>query len=735
MENKLYVGRKTKIIIIIAMVLFTLLCIMFIFSATENLESEKRQYLSEVSKQNVKGIEDHVEGDMRNLESISVFVGAHDVFDVSHALPILKVEADKNEFKRMGIAFSDGMCITTDDEKFDVSSRDWFQKAIAGENAIDAPLKDIVDEQFIVVMSTPIVHKGEVVAVLFAVESEDGYRDILQGESFGGEGYSYMINREGKPIVKTTHENSAGNYNNLFNIMRVIPENNQAVDELQEDVKAGKDGSIKFLKQGQLRIASYTKTDVNDWYVVSVVPTEVISKYAQRLVYQISIAVVSMMIFALLGGYIISRIYGKSQKALAEIAFKDQLTGHDNWNKFTLDCNELFQNENFLGYALVQFDVNDFKVFNDVYGYEIGSELLQHIGKLLEEECKDDEHWTRISMDHFIMLVKYTTDESITDRIDIISQNVEKFIKHYHIELSFGIYKVTDFELPVSAMNDKASLARLAIKKAPRNSNYSFFSEAIRWRIAWEREIETSFSKAIADKEFQVFLQPKYSFKDPRVVGAEALVRWFKPDQKMVTPDNFIPLLEKNGKIKILDLYVFEEVCILLNKWNRELPISVNFSRVDFKQNDLEEQLLVIMKKYNINPKLLEIEITESAVIDELENLKKAILNLKEIGLLVSIDDFGSGYSSLNTLRNLNIDVVKLDKGFLDETLEEEKGKIIIKNLLIMAKELSLVTVAEGVETEEHVEFLLEAGCDIAQGYFYAKPLNVKDFETLINMG
>ncbi|MEG1931425.1 MAG: bifunctional diguanylate cyclase/phosphodiesterase, partial [Anaerovorax sp.] len=477
------------------------------------------------------------------------------------------------------------------------------------------------------------------------------------------------------------------------------------------------------------RIASYTKTHINGWYVVSVVPTAVVSQYAKKLIYQISIAVVVMIFVALAGICWIAKFYRESQEKLERIAFEDPLTGHCNLNKFTLECEDLFEKAHTNSYAILQFDVNNFKGINDVYGYEKGNQLLQYIGHVVNDELQGGEYWARLSTDQFICLVQYESDSSIIQRIAVISERVKNFIGDYHVELTFGIYQVKNMKLSVSSMNDKASLARLEIKKGERSCNYNFYSESIKKRIAWERDIESSFSKGIGEKEFQVFLQPKYAFRGGEIVGAEALVRWRKPGNLLVTPDKFIPILEKNGRIIKLDLYMFEEVCSLLDKWQCNLPISVNFSRVDFKQNDLEDQLLAITKKHHVNPKLLEIEITESAVIDELELLKKTILKLKSVGFIVSIDDFGSGYSSLNTLRNLDIDAIKIDRGFLDETLEEEKGKKIIKNLLIMAKELSLVTVAEGVETKEQADFLIEAGCDIAQGYYYAKPMPIEDFK------
>lgn len=257
-------------------------------------------------------------------------------------------------------------------------------------------------------------------------------------------------------------------------------------------------------------------------------------------------------------------------------------------------------------------------------------------------------------------------------------------------------------------------------------------------RTSVEEEIEKDMELALINQEFKVYLQPKYSLDTEQIVGAEALVRWIHSTKGIIPPDKFIPLFEKNGFIKQLDFYIFEEVCSVQKKWGEnnialeDIPISVNLSRIHMNESRLTLKLGEIIKQYGIEAKCLEIELTESAILDNIDSLIRIIEDIKKAGFAVSMDDFGSGYSSLNLLKDLLVDILKIDKEFLGEGGDDYRGKVILSNIIHMAKELKLITVAEGVETKEQVEFLKEVGCNIAQGYYYAKPMPISDFEKLM---
>jgi EAL domain-containing protein (putative c-di-GMP-specific phosphodiesterase class I) len=261
----------------------------------------------------------------------------------------------------------------------------------------------------------------------------------------------------------------------------------------------------------------------------------------------------------------------------------------------------------------------------------------------------------------------------------------------------------------------------------------SYFDDAARGRLLVEEEIEKSMNEALINDEFQVFLQPKYTAKEETITGAEALVRWFGSSGNSISPGFFIPVFEKNGFITKLDYYMLRKVCALLREWLDKgytpLPISVNISRLHFANPNLADIINDIVDKYNVPHNLIELELTESAFLQNKQALIKTVIILRRYGFLVSMDDFGAGYSSLNSLKDLPLDVVKLDGELFRMTDEIERGLTVIRNTITMAKDLHMKVVAECIETREQVEFLCTVGCDIIQGYYFAKPMPAEQFE------
>ena len=248
-------------------------------------------------------------------------------------------------------------------------------------------------------------------------------------------------------------------------------------------------------------------------------------------------------------------------------------------------------------------------------------------------------------------------------------------------------------------------------------------------------EIEAEMEQALQQRQFVMYLQPKFSLETGEIVGAEVLTRWLHPKKGMIKPDDFIPLFERNGFIIKLDEYMWEEACKAIHSWQqqgrRQFPVSVNVSRYHIYNRNIEQVLNNLLKKYELTPGALSLEITETMFFDNQNELYFLLNHLQQMGFRLEVDDFGSGYSSLNMLRNVPVDVLKIDKGFLDDTLNSEKGKIVIRHTIAMAKALQLQIIAEGVETEEHVRFLKNSQCDIAQGYYFAKPMPLEEFNKL----
>ncbi len=281
-------------------------------------------------------------------------------------------------------------------------------------------------------------------------------------------------------------------------------------------------------------------------------------------------------------------------------------------------------------------------------------------------------------------------------------------------------------------MGDGAGIARASIK-GNALENIGFYDQNIKDTLKSKRNIEDKMRSALKNGEFVMYLQPKYNIPDSAIIGAEALVRWIDPEKGIIPPNDFIPVFEKNGFVVKIDQYIWECAARQIRHWLNEglpaIPISVNVSRIHLTDSGFVDKLESIIKKYNIPRELLELEITESI---ENVNINEMIQLAKDSGFRLLMDDFGSGYSSLNTLKSTPFDVLKIDRSFLSSSMESSRGQKIISHTIAMSRDIGLELIAEGVETKEQADFLSGCGCNLAQGYFYSKPVPVDMFDKLL---
>ena len=300
--------------------------------------------------------------------------------------------------------------------------------------------------------------------------------------------------------------------------------------------------------------------------------------------------------------------------------------------------------------------------------------------------------------------------------------------------LVFGVAFIEDVRERLRKFGDRAALARQSIK-GNALQHIAFYEEGMKNSVLTGKYIEDHMEQALENHEFVMYLQPKYSMQSGKMVGAEALVRWIQPGNGIVPPVDFIPVFEKNGFVTKMDAYIWEEACKTIRSWIDEgwepLPISVNVSRIHLKDNQFIDVLNHLIEKYQISKNYLEIELTETA---DSTQISEGISLLKDSGYTLLMDDFGSGYSSLNTLKDTQFDVIKIDRGFLQDFIGSERGQKIVEHTIQMTKSIGLDLVAEGVETKEQAQFLMGCGCDTAQGFYYAKPMTVEQFNELMKM-
>lgn len=409
----------------------------------------------------------------------------------------------------------------------------------------------------------------------------------------------------------------------------------------------------------------------------------------------------------------------------------DDVTEIYNKSAFYTETEQLLHHNPHKDYSLILFDIDRFKMVNNLFGIKEGDKLLWHIGQIIGKLIKANETYGRIRDDVFCLCV-FRTRIEILNLILELQNGLSSYQISFHLTLAIGIYHVEDPTLPISIMCDRASLA-LKTVKGSAVGNFAFYESSMGDNLAREQEIIGETHHAINTGQFKVYYQPKHRISDGKEIGAEALVRWFHPKKGIIPPSDFIELFERNGLIMQLDDYVWESVCQSLHRWIDSgvspNPISVNVSRIHLYDPNLTDKLIALTEKYNISPSLLEIELTESAYVEN-PHLGDIMETLQTKGFAFLMDDFGSGYSSLNMLRSIPVDILKLDLNFLGFTESEPSGKIIMESIIQMAQRLNIPIIAEGVETESQAMFLLKCGCTMAQGYYYSKPMSCEDYES-----
>lgn len=381
-------------------------------------------------------------------------------------------------------------------------------------------------------------------------------------------------------------------------------------------------------------------------------------------------------------------------------------------------------------YEIVVTDIEKFKLINDNYGMQEGDKLLKYIADRI---CKltDPENplSARIGADKFFTLVEHQTG-GINGIVDEAVSDIKKYSPGMNISLKFGIYKISDKSLPLAFMCDRAALAANSIK-GKYNVSCAYYDDSFRKNLIMEQNITNEMENSLANEEFQVYFQPKYDLLTESIAGAEALVRWNHPELGFISPGVFVPIFEKNGFITKMDMYVWEKTCQYISKWKKEygkcIPISVNVSRRDIYNVDITKTFLNLIEKYELNPCELHLEITETAYTEDSEQLISVVDKLKRSGFIIEMDDFGSGYSSLNMLSEIPIDILKLDMKFV-QSRDLANNRNIMNFVMGLAKWMNLLVVAEGVETQDQINVLKALECNYVQGYFYSKPLPADEF-------
>ena len=419
------------------------------------------------------------------------------------------------------------------------------------------------------------------------------------------------------------------------------------------------------------------------------------------------------------------------RRKIQKIIYTDSVTGGHNKDYFISKASRMIKKRS-RRYVAVYLRMEKYRNYITAYGIKAGENLMEDFYKKLTELTrKHQELVAHLEKSDFILLLHFDNEELLNIRMKAITQALNDCRPKQHLTFSVGACRINT---RVDNLEEKISNAGAAISKQENNpATVLWFDEAMREEQVWERRVEDDMERALANNEFKVYLQPKYSTKKEELSAAEALVRWIHPEYGFVPPGKFIPIFERNGFITKLDDFMLTQVSRLQSQWlaagKKLVPISVNVSRAHFSQYDLAEHICGIVDKYKVPHEYIELELTESAFFDDKQILLDTIKKLKNFGFKVSMDDFGAGYSSLNSLKELPLDIIKLDAQFFRDIEDKKRADLIVCDTIKLAKKLGMQIVAEGIETREQVDFLAKQQCDLIQGYYFAKPLPVNEFE------
>lgn len=716
-KNKLY-----KYIVFLGIFSIIVLCSLFIyFKDTNNLlKRDSLVYINEITEQNAINIKKFVEDDMIMLEAVAMTLSEVEVSQYEDVLYDFNENPKFKSFNRFGIINKSGI----GKNGLDLSDREYFKTAVSGKSNLSKLLFSRIENKWVQVYAIPILKKDNIIGVLTATIDVERFKNKIFTNVLDNDIECIIFTKKGDIVLSSNTSNLNYKPTNIY----------------KENKFEMVDSELAFLKlEGEEKYINIHSVGINDWYLGTIIPYDLIEKKLKNT-FRSNIYSSLLFIFILFSLILyILFIQLKSKQKLSELAYFDELTGFPNKNLFVSKAQSVIENSE-LKNAYVILDVKQFKLINDKYGYVKGNEVLKHISNTLkmEFESENEEIFSRFTADNFHILLNYIDIRDIELRIKKLSLNIRKTIFENNllntINFNCGIKLIENKETSIQSIGDKAMIA---LKRAKLNNEFiNYYNEEMRFQILEEEEIENYSKTAFENEEFKLYVQPKYNIENSEIVGGEALVRWLHPQKGMIFPDKFIELFEKNGDIIKLDEYMLRKSCEWLKSRIENglsyIPISVNQSRLNLYNKVHIEHFTDIVDSYEIPRNLIEIEITENMFLEDLDLVKVSLDSLHDYGFKVSMDDFGAGHSSLNMLQDINVDVIKLDRKFCNSNANEERGRKIIKNIVLMAKELNIEIIAEGVELKEQADFLKSIGCNKAQGYYYSKPIPVEDFEKLL---
>ncbi|HGM3219219.1 TPA: EAL domain-containing protein [Clostridioides difficile] len=731
----------TLIIILFLTSLFLTMGYIYIEDTKHLLMSEAKIHIKEVAIQGSQLAQRQIEKDLDVLNIFSNYYASNPDIPNEEKMKNLLDEMENQKFYTMAIVDINGNAENTKGDKFSVKDREFFKNSIKGKKYVSSPYVDEVNKSIKkIAISVPLLNNDKVVGVLYCTYNINTLMKLINVSFYENNSISYVVKNDGTIILHPQGDRLSKNIYKLLKQDNDIQEVNRLKKELQEN----KTGATVLNMLEERRYLGYATMDngnsennyIKNWNLIFSIPETVVFSNSEQIINRAIYAVLFIVLIFIAIIFYINYIKKSNEKEILSLAYEDKVTYIGNQNKFYRECSKYLLDKPSLNYIIVYFDINNFKMINDTFGYEFGDNLLITIATALKEELTEGEVYARLSSDYFAIFCDYKNGRNkIIRKLDSIRNNIESNLSIvFEISLCVGIYFVEEGEVDIQKAVNKANMARSVAKG--KNINYAIYNEDVRNKLSEESMILDDIKIALVKNQFEVYYQPKFSLVNGEMIGSEALIRWNHPEHGFISPAVFIPIAEKSKLILKIGRFVFERVCTDLSEWKKQdkkiVPVSVNLSRVELYQPDIVKFINKTIQMYNLSSDLIEIEITETVAINELNILKNILNELRKYGFSISMDDFGTGYSSISCLRDMPIDILKLDKSFLDGIEHDERSRNIAKSIVSLAKSLDLVVIIEGVESKEQAELMKQFGCDLVQGFYFARPMPAKNFLDLL---
>lgn len=725
--------------------------VFYIVSLNHSFRSEAYDSIREASNLGSDVLSQTIQKDMQMVASLSGLLSRFSGNEQAEEIQSFVWQfAEDSGFDEAVLAGTDGQAVAHDGTRFSVIGQESFEHCIRGKSGISDPFVSRIDAETIVMFYAPIYWNGAIAGMVDMSKPVRELQQVFSISFYHGAGYSYIINRQGERILTSGHPEADRSHTNLLSLLK---EDNagEEMRRVENDWNRGVSGTVCLRSGIQKKYIAYKPIEgTEDWLLVCVVPeSAMISRFQTVLYGALFLCGILLMLFL-----IILILFRRGYKARMKLAYTDPVTGVQNWVGFQQALSRQFNGRAENHYVFVLLDLHRFREVNETIGYSEGNRLLRYIADEIGKATGRNELFSRIAGDKFAIMMKSRENGDVECRLTLLTQKITEFditaSLRQKMKIYYGLVPLDTIRMvELNWLPEMTKCAYAALRYAKQQEGwkrhrageekkllYAVYDETMMQREDLEQRLEREMAEALEDGQFEVCLQSKIHLRTGRTVGAEALIRWRHPELGAISPGIFIPLFERNHFIIQMDRYVYQTVCRTLRRWidngYKPLPVSVNVSRLHLYDDAFVDKLIALVETEQIPPEYLELEFTESLFADEIELFNSVLDRLRAYGFLLSMDDFGSGYSNLNLLKDIRVDVLKIDRECLRDIMVNPRGEKVLRGVMDMARSLGLQVVCEGIETQEQADKLQQIGCDIAQGYLFSRPTPVNEFEKAV---